>query len=534
MLGLLTRRSPPAAPPAIRLPRRLAPSREVFSLDRPLIAFSRFDAYTVRQAVEGTAILGGTGAAKTSSSGRMLATAFLRANFGGLVLCAKPEERALWERYARETGRSASVVVFDGSGRHGFDPLDYEARRGGPFVARNLVELVMTLAEAARGGEGAGGGDNQIWTDLTKELLSNAFTLLFSAWGRVRLADLMKLIDTAPQTVEQSNDPAWQAGSFCFRTIVRMLSEPAHRLPPPDEETIGDFFRIRWAQRHSKMRSSIEANLSASISPFLTGTMRELFCTKTTVVPEMAHQGAILIIDLPVKSHGSAGILAQHIWKYMFQQATERRPNSPHPTTRPVFIWADECQFFVSSYDREFQSTARSSKACTVYITQNLPTFYTAMKGPNARDTVSALLGNFQTKIFHQNTDVETNKYGSDIINKQWQWVSNVGSNAGTSTNEGVSRGSSGGSSSSSTDGGRGSSFSSTGGWNKARNSGSGRSTGSSTGVAEQLHEELLPSTFLSLRKGGLRLPPEAIVIQGGTPFNLTGRNWLRCQFPQR
>ena len=40
------------------------------------------------------------------AAARPLARAFLAHGYGGLVLTVKPDERALWERYARETGRS--------------------------------------------------------------------------------------------------------------------------------------------------------------------------------------------------------------------------------------------------------------------------------------------------------------------------------------------------------------------------------------------------------------------------------------------
>jgi len=47
------------------------------------------DSWRIKDACEGTMIFGGTGSGKTSGSGRALATSFLSAGFGGLVLCAK-------------------------------------------------------------------------------------------------------------------------------------------------------------------------------------------------------------------------------------------------------------------------------------------------------------------------------------------------------------------------------------------------------------------------------------------------------------
>jgi NAD(P)-dependent dehydrogenase (short-subunit alcohol dehydrogenase family) len=77
----------------------------------PLLHLSARDRWTLDDAYMGTFIVGGTGSGKTSGSGRAIAHAFLRAGFGGLVLCAKPEEADLWRRYAAETGRRKSLVI---------------------------------------------------------------------------------------------------------------------------------------------------------------------------------------------------------------------------------------------------------------------------------------------------------------------------------------------------------------------------------------------------------------------------------------
>src|ERR1017187_3883532 len=69
------------------------------------------DIWRIKDACEGTMIFGGTGSGKTSGSGRALATSFLAAGFGGLVLCAKPDEPALWRSYAAETGRETDLLI---------------------------------------------------------------------------------------------------------------------------------------------------------------------------------------------------------------------------------------------------------------------------------------------------------------------------------------------------------------------------------------------------------------------------------------
>ncbi|GAB2517050.1 hypothetical protein [Spirosoma aerophilum] len=91
-----------------------------FNLDSVLYHFNGTHPFTTRQACEGVQIFGGIGSGKTSGSGAALAKAYLQAGFGGLVLCAKKEELSTWQGYAKETGRTDSILVFDASGDYCF------------------------------------------------------------------------------------------------------------------------------------------------------------------------------------------------------------------------------------------------------------------------------------------------------------------------------------------------------------------------------------------------------------------------------
>ena len=82
--------------------------KNTLDLDHPLVKFSidnKQDWWTIRDAVRGVQIFGGIGSGKSSGSGRTFAKAFLKNGFGGLVLCAKPDERQNWEQLAKEAGR---------------------------------------------------------------------------------------------------------------------------------------------------------------------------------------------------------------------------------------------------------------------------------------------------------------------------------------------------------------------------------------------------------------------------------------------
>jgi hypothetical protein len=87
----------PASAPAGQSPRD--------PLDTPLLELSPTDHWTIRDACEGVQIFGAIGSGKTTGSGAALAMRYLQHGFGGLVCCAKPEERALWQGYMRDAGR---------------------------------------------------------------------------------------------------------------------------------------------------------------------------------------------------------------------------------------------------------------------------------------------------------------------------------------------------------------------------------------------------------------------------------------------
>lgn len=120
-------------------------SADRYDLDTPLLYFSPGDAWTIRDAVAGTTVWGATGSGKTSGSGEAIAKAFLRAGFGGLICCAKPDERALFERYAKETGREKHLLIVsaDDACPWRFNFLQYELQREGKGGGQteNLVNM---------------------------------------------------------------------------------------------------------------------------------------------------------------------------------------------------------------------------------------------------------------------------------------------------------------------------------------------------------------------------------------------------------
>jgi type IV secretory pathway TraG/TraD family ATPase VirD4 len=501
----------------------------VSDMSTPLLRFGTAP-WTLRDACEGTLILGATGSGKTSGSGAHIARAFLRAGMGGLVLCAKPEEKDRWLGYARQCGRGHSVIVLDGSGRERFNFLDYALLRDGAGAGQtmNLVTLFTQLADAANRRAGAGDGD-PFWRDAMRELLSHGMDALIAAYGRVRLHEMQQFCETLPLPDDK------REGGFCYQTMAKAYSAPARPLPLHDWQVIDGYVFEHMRRMSDKTRSGIVASFTSLAHGFIKGTMHRLFCTDSTLVPELTHQGAVLIVDLPVKQWDTSGILAAHVMKFLFQKAAERRVCTE--ATRPVFLWADECQFFLGDYDNEFQSTARSARACTVYLTQNLSGIYSSIGGRHPEHAADALLGNLRTKILHGNDNRTTNQWAADMIGKGVQmrrnWSESTGRSRGYSRGESRNTGTSSGST-------FGAHYSSSSGESTGRGTNRGASWGSQensgTGASETIDYRVQPSFFAEgLRTGGARNKNmvDAVLFQPGQTFGDTRQHWGLCAFPQ-
>lgn len=464
-MGLFNFSSRPAAKPT--------PARPTSILDHPLLAISETDFWRVRDACEGTQIFGAPGSGKTSGSGRAIAKAFLSSGFGGVVLTAKPDERALWEQYALETGRGDSLIIVSPSQPWRFNFLDYELRRPGLGAGdtENLVRLFFAVLEIA---EGKGGHSaDPFWDRAARQMLRNAIDLLGAAKGRLVLSEIYDLITSAPTSIEETMEEAWQSRSLCFECIA----EGDERVRGTDRELDFKLACKYWLREFptlaEKTRSVIVTTFTSMADCFLRGKLRELFCTGTNFVPEHTHLGHIIILDLPVKEYGEVGRFAQVLFKYVWQGAAERR--TIESGTRPVFLWADESQYFVTSTDKDFQMTARGARACTVYLTQNLPNYLAMLGGDRA--AADSLLGNFQTKIFHANGDATTNQWAAESIARTWQQRRSGGSTGAP-----------------------------------------GEKSSHNVGYSESLEFEVVPGEFTRLRKGGPENngQVEAIIHQGG------------------
>lgn len=343
---------------------------------------------------------------------------------------------------------------------------------------------------------------------------------------------MMDIINNAPRSVDSIRDkrtkrPLQSYEQSLIGKHFRAIEEHAENgllssVDLNDFNKTFDYWHKTFPDMANETRSSIISTLSSMIDLLTRGELGRLFSTDTTITPEdsfCAYDGkpleirdnSIIVLGLPIKEWGQVGIAAQVIFKYVWQQAIERRTISKD--TLPSFLWADEAHLFITEYDQEFLTTARSSRACTVYLSQNLPN-YTAALGEHAKSRVESLLGNFQTKIFHQNTDPHTNNYAADLIGKTLQMRKNFNNSFNSGTNSGDS----------------------SNGKDLSLSSGHNKGTGISYGASEQLEHQILPITFNQLRKGASAndFCVDAIIHQGGRIWNATEQSYIFTTFKQR
>lgn len=467
-----------------------------WALECPLFKWSPKDAFTLRNAVESVCIMGELGAAKTTGSAAWLLLKYLTLGMGGLVCCVKPGERELVEAYAKQTGRAESLVVVSPGNGWRCNLMRYALLRPGIKGSRveSIVSLLMTIVEAAERGEreNAAQGD-PFWRRSLRQLLRNGVEVCIAATGEVTMTMLNAVIGSAARTPAEVHEPKWQEGSACYRLIEAAEARAKDRgeREQADYELAARYFLRDFPEMPNDTRGSIQATYGVMADVLLRGHMADLFDGETNFLPDLTFEGAIIVLDLPVKVYGQAGLYVQSAFTYLWQTACERRDVNANP--RPVFWFVDEAHELVCNYTPEFLATARSARVATVLISQNKPNYLAAMGGEAGRHRVDAFLGNMGTKIFHANGDPETNRWASDTISEELQIRMN---------------------------------------WHGSVEQGPGKGGGS-----EAPGRKVLPSEFTTLKKGGAQngFMTDCIVYQTGASFAANGGEpWLRTSFRQQ
>jgi hypothetical protein len=418
-----------------------------------------------------------------------------------------------------------------------------------------VVESMMRILEAARNASPMAGqrGGDPFWLDSARQLLRYAIPVLYAANGSLSVSDIIRFISTSPTQPKDVTDAGWQKCSFMYQVMEAAIRSPK---VPMSRSALEDNISY-WAEQYpaipEKTRGNIVITVATVLDRFKHGRLQRAFCGRTTLVPEMSIHGSIILMAMPTSIWNEDGIIAQQLFKFLWQRAVLGRNNlAEKHRERPVFLWSDEAQETVNSHDADFVSMARGSKCCVTYLTQSLPNYYAKMGGDTPRDAAHSLVGKFNTHIYHSNACPETNEFASRMIGKVVKRRGNYNSGTSQSLNYGMSAGSSENdgysshhgfsSGSSGGQGGRSSSFNSGSGYtngtgsNWGENRGRGTSENVSRGYSESMEYAIEPGDFARvLRTGGRENGNEVtgVWFRAGTPFKQSGTNFLLGRFKQ-
>ena len=410
------------------------------------------DQITLRDSLRACLIIGGTGSGKTSSSGRTYAKSLLKRGMGGVVLCAKPEERTHWEKMIKKCNREDDMIIFCEGSPYRLNPFQYEVTRKGKGAGAtfNLVNLLMILYQMVRTitGQGIANEGERFWDTALKRLVGRVIDLLKLAGEEVSITNMHAvvtstlskeeraamddLMDGNDETVIMRKLEKWGEVNFYIKCLCnatkRLIKESGSpRYDPLNRQyhLVKNYFDREFALLAEKTKTIIVESFLGIVEPFLSGLLYEYFANETNIYPEWVEEGKIIILDFPIKEYMELGVMAQGIFKYLTQQALERRKFQEGDM--PAFLWIDEAHFFLNSeYDQLFLTTSRSSGTCVCLITQNISNFYAAIGGRNPKPKVDSLLGLLSVKIFHNNSDPVTNNFAADSICKHFKGVGGI------------------------------------------------------------------------------------------------------------
>ena len=241
-------------------------------------------AFHLSDALTGVCVFGATGSGKTSGPAKHLAYGYLAADFGGLVLCAKKEERLQWQKWAADCGRTDDLVIVDSTGKWRFNFLDWEASRpeasGGLTI--NIVAILDEIAGAiakAAGKDESGGGSNKFWEDALHHMNTNLVDLPVFAGLQVSLPLMRSIVNSAPQSLAQIADEKWQETSQCAAILKE--ADAATKKASVDVRSDYEECRNYWLQEYpvlsDKTRSIITLSFSMLVRPLITRPLRKLF-----------------------------------------------------------------------------------------------------------------------------------------------------------------------------------------------------------------------------------------------------------------
>ncbi|MDO5970306.1 TraM recognition domain-containing protein [Flavivirga aquimarina] len=418
---------------------------------------------TWADAVEGTFITGKTGSGKSSGPARHIALSMLRSGFGMCVFCVKPDEAERWKKYIEEEvpERKGDYIPFDKKSGLNFNFLEYEMTRQGEGAGDviNIINILMNLKEQSSIFQtgGTGKSEDRFWDDALRRLISRCVSLLRLAGEEINITNMRKIVsghlrgesrakynyrkeiietkdeidgDIRKQVREELD--IWIKASYFLTVINRVERKNFEASDDLEEKELAlSYWTKEFPELSDKSASIVTESFMGIVELFLNrGILKEQFSKGLSdqLRPEnIITQNKIVVVDFSIKEYGLAGVYASTIYKTAFQAAMERRKIKEENDPKPCALYIDEYHSLCSPInDSIFQSTARSSWAASVFITQSLQNLYFVMGEHMPQARAKSLVENLNLKYLCNNSEAETNKWSSEMVGKHYIYVESV------------------------------------------------------------------------------------------------------------
>ena len=464
--------------------------------------FKKSDDWSMAQFGLNVIFIGGPGAGKTSAM-ESFVRAGLRANAGAVGLVYKKETARDYERFAKQERRD--IIMVRAGATPAEDPtnccniLDWEINRHGVggAVVEEIAYLISEVISTLSARYGNGKGDDE-WQRMAMRLLKHILEIQISAYQRVDLRTLIKLLQSLPSSeAEVEREGGFKKQLQEALILARQNSGTARGY---ELDAAEDYLK-EWASLSPRTTSSILTTLMTALDSMNRYPLRQLFFDRTTFTPDDVLKGKVCILDLPVDTHGEIARIGAILLKTVLYRCVKARDEEEESWRRPVMLLADEMQAFCGKADAEMANVSRAYRLCILGATQNLPNLLSAMGGDStgAAD-VDSLVSNLQLRVVTLTNEEKTMKLLSELLGKVVK--RRITRTDGITFGDGTFNVNSGG------------------------------------GYSEQVDYEVQPRAWSTLRAGGPEnnMFVEAVVMgpfYGGRKFRVSERRFLRTKFDQ-
>jgi len=153
---------------------------------------------TVEDSFRSLAFTGRTGIGKTKFGIHAAAIAEMKAGYGMLCACPKPDSAAEILGWAKEAGREGDVIIVNPDGKYLFDLLSWLATRyEGEAMVNEAVLMLEEVGELlGRGKFTQQTGDNRFFTDHAQRLARSAMNISLAVDSAIPIDRCLSMIQS--------------------------------------------------------------------------------------------------------------------------------------------------------------------------------------------------------------------------------------------------------------------------------------------------------------------------------------------------